>query len=158
MHTTPCRNIQGATELEKPHCKGQHVGSLASFPRLSPQLSFAYGTINAVEGLVKLLRIMTSGGRLEAWHFRWTAALCMHGAISHAFRHPPDVIIRRSFTRPSTALFVLQRMIAAVKAWEQGYWFPMMSVIKGFHCKVPKFKTHWYIVHLSHNEKTSPYL
>ena len=25
---------------------------------------------NMVEGLVKLLRRMTSGGRLEAWHFR----------------------------------------------------------------------------------------
>ena len=35
---------------------------------------------NAVEGLVKLLRRMTSGGRL------------------------PDVILRRSFTRPSTSL------------------------------------------------------
>ena len=139
MHTTPCRNIQGATELGKPHCKGQHVGSLASFPRLSPQLSFAYGTINAVEGLVKLLRIMTSGGRLEAW----LIVPCVHvHRKCHTSRHPPDVIIRRSFTRPSTALFVLQRTIAAVKAWEQGYWFPMMSVIEGFHCKVPKFKTH----------------
>ena len=29
-------------------------------------------------GLVKLLRRMTSGGRLEAWHFRWTAVLYMH--------------------------------------------------------------------------------
>ena len=27
-------------------------------------------TPNAVEGLVKLLRRMTSGGRLEVWHFR----------------------------------------------------------------------------------------
>jgi len=44
---------------------------LASFPGLSP---------NAVEGLVKVVRRMTSGGRLEAWHFRWTAVLCMHGA------------------------------------------------------------------------------
>ena len=35
---------------------------LASFPGLlSP---------NTVEGLVKLVRRMTSGGRLEAWHFR----------------------------------------------------------------------------------------
>ena len=44
---------------------------LASFPGfLSP---------NAVEGLVKLLRRMTSGGRLETCHFRWIA---VHGAIS----------------------------------------------------------------------------
>ena len=27
-------------------------------------------TANVVEGLVKLLRRMTSGGRLEVWHFR----------------------------------------------------------------------------------------
>ena len=65
-------------------------------------------TANAVEGLVKLLRRMTSGGRLEAWHFRWTAVLCMHGAISHASRRPPDVILCRSFTRPSTALAVIE--------------------------------------------------
>ena len=49
---------------------------------------------------------MTSGGHLEAWHFQWTAVLCMHGAISHASRRPPDVILRRSFTRPSTVLGV----------------------------------------------------
>ena len=28
----------------------------------------------------------------------------MHGAISHASRRPPDVILRMSFTRPSTTL------------------------------------------------------
>ena len=28
----------------------------------------------------------------------------MHGAISHTSRRPPDVILHRSFTRPSTAL------------------------------------------------------
>ena len=59
---------------------------LASFPGLlSP---------NTVEGLVKLVRRMTSGGRLEAWHFRWTAVLCMHGTTSHASRRPPDIILR----------------------------------------------------------------
>ena len=41
--------------------------------------------------------------------------------VSHAFRRPPDVIIRKSFIRPSTALFVLQVTIAVVKAWERGY-------------------------------------
>ena len=61
-------------------------------------------TPNVLEGLVKLVCRMTSGGRLEMWHFRWTAVLCMHGAISHASRHPPNVILRTSFTRPSTAL------------------------------------------------------
>ena len=36
---------------------------IASFP--GPSI-----TANTVEGLVKLLRRMASGGRLEAWHFR----------------------------------------------------------------------------------------
>ena len=48
--------------------------------------------------LVKLLRRMTSGERLEAW----LIAPCMHNTAvhqkCHAFRHPPDVILRRSFT------------------------------------------------------------
>ena len=33
---------------------------------------------------------------------------CMHGAISHASRRSPDVILRRSFTRPSTTLAVIE--------------------------------------------------
>ena len=66
----------------------------------------------------------------------------MNGAISHASRRPPDVILRRSFTRPSTVLAVIeglgtrlkgeqslfyitciQAAIARVwlKAWERGY-------------------------------------
>ena len=48
-------------------------GDLASFPGLQSP--------NAVEGLVKLLRRMTSGGRLEAW-------LCMQLTGSAM---PPDV-------------------------------------------------------------------
>ena len=59
---------------------------------------------NAVEGLVKLVRRMTSGGRLEAW----LIAPCMHNTAvhwkCHASRCPPDVILRTSFTRTSTAL------------------------------------------------------
>ena len=61
---------------------------------------------NAVEGLVKLLRSLTSGGRLEAW----LIAPCIHihnttvHRKCHASRRPPDVRLRRSFTRPSTAL------------------------------------------------------
>ena len=68
---------------------------VASFPGLlSP---------NAVEGLVKLVRRMMSGGRLKAWHFRWTAVL-------HARRDKPCLQTstwRHStyeFTRPSIAL------------------------------------------------------
>ena len=75
---------------------GPSTAFLASFPGLQSP--------NAVEGLVKLVRRVTSGGRLEVWHFRWTAVLCMHGAISHASRRPPDIILRTSFTRPSTTL------------------------------------------------------
>ena len=65
-------------------------------------------TANAVEGLVKLLRRMTSGGRLEAW----LIAPCMHNTAvhwkCHASKRPPDVILRRSFTRPSTTLAVIE--------------------------------------------------
>ena len=52
----------------------------------------------AVEGLVKLLRRMTSGGRLESWLIAQFTGSAM----------PPDVILRRSFTRPSTALAVIE--------------------------------------------------
>ena len=66
------------------------ICTLASFPGLlSP---------NAVEGLVKLVRRMTSGGHLEAW----LIAPCMHNTAvhrkCHASRRPPDVILRTSFT------------------------------------------------------------
>ena len=48
-------------------------------------------TPNVVEGLVKLLRRMTSGGRLEAW----LIAPCMHNTAVHrkyhTSRRPPDV-------------------------------------------------------------------
>ena len=73
--------------------------------RLIPRPSI---TANAVEGLVKLLRRMTSGGRLEAWLMRHA---CTNTAVHwkcHASRRPPDIILRRSFTRPSTALAVVE--------------------------------------------------
>jgi len=41
--------------------------SIHFFTSLVPRPSI---TANEVEGLVKLLRRMTSGGHLEAWHFR----------------------------------------------------------------------------------------
>ena len=44
---------------------GTSGGPLASFPGLQLQLTY-----NTMEGLVKLLRRMMSGGHLEAWHFR----------------------------------------------------------------------------------------
>ena len=37
-----------------------------------------------------------------------SASACMHGVISHTSRRPTDVILRRSFTRPSTALAVIE--------------------------------------------------
>ena len=58
-------------------------------------------TPNVVEGLVKLLRRMTSGRRLEAW----LIAPCRRNIAvhqkCHASRRPPDVILRMNFTRPS---------------------------------------------------------
>ena len=48
-------------------------------------------TANVVEGLVKLLLRMISGGRLKA-----------------STKRPPDIILCRSFTRPSTALAVIE--------------------------------------------------
>ena len=52
-------------------------------------------TANAVEGLVKLLRRMTSGRRLEPWYFWWTAVLM------HARRDKQclQTSIRRHFTQ-----------------------------------------------------------
>ena len=81
---------------EEPGNKANMLLWVASFPGLlSP---------NTVEGLVKLLRRMRSGGRLEAW----LIAPYMHNTAvhqkSHASRCPPDVILSRSFTRPSTVL------------------------------------------------------
>jgi len=40
---------------------------------------------------------------------------CVHGAISHASRCPPDVILRRSFTSPSTALAVIEGLGTRLK-------------------------------------------
>ena len=63
---------------------------------------------NTVEGLVKLLHRMTSGGRLEVW---LTCRACTSTTVHqkcHASKRPPDVILRRSFTRPSTALAVIK--------------------------------------------------
>ena len=62
-------------------------------------------TANVVEGLVKFLRRMTSGGHLEA------CCACTSTAVHqkcHASRRPPDVNLRRSFTRPSTTLAVIE--------------------------------------------------
>ena len=56
----------------------------------------------------KLLRRMMSGRHWEAWHFQWTAVLNMHRAISHASQCLPDIIPRRSFTRPSTTIAVIE--------------------------------------------------
>ena len=62
-------------------------------------------TANAAEGLVKLLCKMTSSGRLEAWLIAPGTAV-YHKC--HASRRPPDIILRRSCTRPSTALAVIE--------------------------------------------------
>ena len=66
-----------------PGCRGgeKHFSPPTQLVRLTSSLVPRPSIISiAVEGLVKLVCRMTSGGRLEAWHFRWTAVLCMHGA------------------------------------------------------------------------------
>ena len=66
-------------------------------------------TANAVEGLVKLLCRMMSGGCLEAWLI--APCTCTSTAVHrkcHASKHPPDAILHRSFTRSSTALAVIE--------------------------------------------------
>ena len=62
-------------------------------------------TANAVKGLVKLLCRMMSGGCLEAW----LSTLCtaVHRKC-HASRRPPNIILRRIFTRPFIALAVIE--------------------------------------------------
>ena len=51
---------------------------------------------NVVEGLVKLLHRMMSGGHWKAW----LIVLCISSTAvyrkCHASQHPPDVILRRS--------------------------------------------------------------
>ena len=66
-------------------------------------------TTNAVEGLVKLLRRMTSGGH---WvdvgrHGLSRNSTAVHRKC-HASQRLPDIILRRSFTRPSTVLAVIE--------------------------------------------------
>jgi len=58
--------------------------------------------------VVKLLHTMTSGGRLEAWLMRRAYTSTTVHRKCHASRRPPDVILPRSFTRPSTTLAVIE--------------------------------------------------
>ena len=74
-------------------------------------------TANAVEGLVKLLRRMTSGG----------VALPVNCAISHDSRRPPDVILRRSFTKPSTVLAVIEGLGTRLKGRTVAFLLYMYS-------------------------------
>ena len=48
---------------------------------------------------------MTSGGRLEAWLITSCTAVYQK---CHTSKRPPDVILRMSFTRPSTVLAVIE--------------------------------------------------
>ena len=70
--------------------------------RLVPRPSI---TANVVEGLVKLLRRMILGRRWEAWLTRGSTVVHRKCHISLRL---PDVILRKSFTRPSTALAVIE--------------------------------------------------
>ena len=64
-------------------------------------------TANSVEGLVKLLLRMTSGRRWDRCWEAWLITLCIHYSTAvyrkcHTSVRLPDVILRKSFTRPST--------------------------------------------------------
>ena len=75
---------------------------LASFPGLQSP--------NSVEGLVKLLRRMTSS-QVDVWRRGLSHRACISTAVyqkCHASRRPPDIILCRSFTSPSTALAVIE--------------------------------------------------
>ena len=63
-----------------------------------------------VEGLVKLIRRMTSGRHWEAWHFSGELQ-CYRGdkpRLPMSTERLLNVILCRSFTRPSTALAVIE--------------------------------------------------
>ena len=93
------------------HAAQTQEKDLATFSKWSRVLSLiprSLITANAVEGLVKLLRRMMSGGHMMHGTSSELKCQCMHGTISHASVRPPDVILRRSFTRPSTALAVIE--------------------------------------------------
>ena len=57
-------------------------------------------TANAVESLVKLLRRMMSGERLEAWLTRHACTSTAVHQMCHASQCSADVILHRGFTRP----------------------------------------------------------
>ena len=78
---------------------------------------------NHMEGLVKLLRRMMSGGCLEAWLSRQALHCSTVYRKCHASRRPPDVILRRSFTRASTALAVIEGLgTRLIKSSSMLYW------------------------------------
>ena len=59
-HTCMCNNLPDVIVGIVAILSGMYLSSLIPRPTI---------TANEVEGLVKLLRRMTSGGRLEVWHF-----------------------------------------------------------------------------------------
>ena len=109
------------------------LGSLGS---LVPRPSI---TANTVEGLVKLLRRMMSGRRWETWLIAWCVYNTAVHRKCHASQRPPDVILHRSFTRPSTMLAVeglvklLRRMTSGRRweAWLIAWPSTVLAVIEG---------------------------
>ena len=49
------------------------------------------------------------------WHFRWTTVL---PRVSHASQRLPNIILRRSFTRPSTTLAVIEGLEMSLQTRE----------------------------------------
>ena len=74
---------------------------------------------------------MTSGGRLEAWLIAPSTAVYWK---CHASRRPPDVILRRSFTRLSTVLAViLLRKMTSGGRLEAWLIAPSTAVYRKYH-------------------------
>ena len=65
-------------------------------------------TANTVKGLVKLLRKMTLGRRWEPLLIAWCISSTVVHRKCHASQGLPNVIVRRSFTRPSTTLAMIE--------------------------------------------------
>ena len=67
----------------------------------------------------------------------------MYGTISHASRRPPDVILRRSFTRPSTALAVIEGLGTRLHSIQVSC-VPTSSSVYDPHTGTGDGTTHWY--------------
>ena len=80
-----------------------------------------------MKGLVKLLRKMMSPRLLDIVRVSYSSFLWQRPEVP-CLQMSGDVILCRSFTRPSTAL-------AVMKAWERGYVHVVVLVVSFPYCK-----------------------